>query len=399
VVDDLLLTGILLLPALALGLPTLVDTSALVKGLFRRRAAAGSTFGRQQPLLFLVPAHDEALLIDRCVRSLLGQDYPRSLLAVVVLADNCTDDTAARARTGGAQVLERVDQRERGKGHAIGWALQRLPLEQYAAVVIVDADTIVEPDYASALMAFAPLEGRAMQTFDGASNEFETWLTRMAGLLTRNRYDIALPLKVGAGLTCPMTGDGVVLGTGLLKEHPWRVATITEGWELYARLTLAGVAVDYAPRARLYAQETRDMGESGTQRQRWTSGRLAVLRLYWKKILTQPGIGFLQRLDLLAELTSLGPVVRGVLGVVGTGLTWWIQPPGTGAIAALYATAFLQPAVYSFISLSRHPQPGRTALAFLRFPLYAGWRLWVGLRAFLTTGRGRWVRTARRSEP
>ena len=56
---------------------------------------------------------------------------------------------------------------ERGKGHAIGWALDRLDLGRFAAIVIVDADTIVEPDYAAAICAWSPLRERALQTYDG----------------------------------------------------------------------------------------------------------------------------------------------------------------------------------------------------------------------------------------
>lgn len=394
---DVLWTVLLGIPALFLALPAVADLAAGLVGLFRR-AGPASQVQAAEPLLFLVPAHNESLLIERCVRSLLAQDYAADHLTVVVLADNCSDDTPARARAAGATVLERRDVDAAGKGHAIGWALERLPLETVAAVVIVDADTIVEPDFSRALMAFAPLGAKAMQTFDGASNEFETWLTRMAGLLTRNRYDIGLRIKERSGLSCPMTGDGIVLGTGLLRAHPWRVATITEGWELYARLTLAGVHVHYAREARLYAQETSSLGDSGTQRQRWASGRMAVLRMYWRKILTQRGVSPLQRLDLFAELTSLGPVMRGVLGAMGMALTWWVAPPGAAALALGYGSALLQPAVYSMVSLARHPEPGQTLKAFARLPVYAFWRFGVGIRALVAPGHGRWVRTQRRSE-
>lgn len=391
---------ILAIPAAFLALPALVDLLAFAYGaIARTRHARGTKASTREPMLFLVPAHDESLLITRCVRSLLSQDYPHDLLQVVVLADNCSDDTGAQAVAAGAVLMERNDTVDRGKGHAIGWALERLPLDQYAAVVIVDADTIVEPDYATRVAEFAPLGHRAIQTFDGASNEFETWLTRMAGLLTRNRYGIALPIKARAGLSCPMTGDGIVLGTGLLERFPWQVVTITEGWELYARLTLSGVKVDYAPKARLYAQEARSMGDSGTQRQRWTAGRLAVLRLYLRRILLEPRVAFLQRLDLVAELTNLGPVVRGLLGGFGLTLTLFSRPPGFLALAIAFSTAIVQPALYSLVSMARHPEPGATLLAFLRLPAYAGWRFYVGMRALFSPGQGSWVRTQRRQEP
>ena len=119
-------------------LPAIADFAMLLRGLGRRRPEPP----RQdpQPLVFIVPAHDEEMLVQRAVRSLLAQDYPRELLTVAVIADNCTDRTAELAREAGAMVLERSSATDRGKGHAIKWALENLPLERWAAVVIVDAD-------------------------------------------------------------------------------------------------------------------------------------------------------------------------------------------------------------------------------------------------------------------
>ena len=53
--------------------------------------------------MVLVPAHDEATLIARCVGSLKAQTYPADLYELIVIADNCTDDTAAVARAAGAE--------------------------------------------------------------------------------------------------------------------------------------------------------------------------------------------------------------------------------------------------------------------------------------------------------
>jgi cellulose synthase/poly-beta-1,6-N-acetylglucosamine synthase-like glycosyltransferase len=393
-----ILASLALLPlALVVALPAICDMWCLVR---RRRTgplpAAGET--PDSRIIFLVPAHNEALLIRRCVRSLLAQRYPRDGLMVAVVADNCTDDTAQAAREEGATVLERQSDTERGKGHAIAWALQQLPLARYAAVVIVDADTLVDDDYALYLASWAPLEEKAIQSYDGMSNEFENWLTRMAGVLTRNRYGIALPLKVKAGLSVPLTGDGTVLGSRLLERSPWSVATITEGWELYARYTLDGLQVIYEPRSRLYAQETRGLAQSRSQRERWTAGRLAVLRMYLGPIMTKGNAGLLQRLDLIAELTNLGPIMRAAIGVVGGALAAGAGLPGWAVLTALFATGVVQPGIYSAISLVNHPQPGRTISAFLRLPFYAVWRVAVGVRAFALSGRTLWVRTSRHEE-
>jgi cellulose synthase/poly-beta-1,6-N-acetylglucosamine synthase-like glycosyltransferase len=392
------LVSILLFPlALVIALPAICDLWCFFRAGLRQLPEEPDN-GGTQPLIFLVPAHNEAMLIRRCVRSLLAQRYPREHLMVAVVADNCSDDTAAAAREEGATVLERQSATDRGKGHAIAWALTQLPLDRYAAVVIVDADTLVDDDYALHLARWAPLEERAIQSYDGMSNEYENWLTRMAGMLTRNRYGIALPLKVKAGLSVPLTGDGTVLGTRLLARSPWSVATITEGWELYARYTLDGLRVVYEPRSRLYAQETRGLSQSRSQRERWTAGRLAVLRMYLGPILTHRGTSVLQRLDLIAELTNLGPIMRAAIGVAGALAAAGARVPLWPVLAILFATGLLQPAAYSAISLASHPQPGKTLIAFVRLPLYAVWRVAVGLRAFALSGKTLWVRTSRHEE-
>ena len=55
----------------------------------------------------IVPAHDEEAGIARTVQSLLAIDYPAVLRRVIVVADNCSDATAARASQAGATVLVR----------------------------------------------------------------------------------------------------------------------------------------------------------------------------------------------------------------------------------------------------------------------------------------------------
>src|SRR6516164_7739806 len=87
----------------------------------------------------IVPAHDEEGGISATVRSLLGVEYPAEKRRVVVVADNCTDSTAARAREAGATVLVRVDHERRGKGYALAHAFEHTLAEGAAeAVVVVD---------------------------------------------------------------------------------------------------------------------------------------------------------------------------------------------------------------------------------------------------------------------
>ncbi len=128
-------TAVLLPPALWTALPAVADAWTALAGGRGAPLPPVRKDGERPKLIFLVPAHDEELLIERCVKSLVTQDYPQDSYTVAVIADNCTDKTAARAREFGATVLERHDTSARGKHHAIAWALTQVPIDEYAAFI------------------------------------------------------------------------------------------------------------------------------------------------------------------------------------------------------------------------------------------------------------------------
>jgi glycosyltransferase involved in cell wall biosynthesis len=67
----------------------------------------------------IVPAHNEAAIIARTVKSLRAVDWPADRFRVLVVADNCSDNTAQVAREAGAQVLERHGSSHRGTCYAL----------------------------------------------------------------------------------------------------------------------------------------------------------------------------------------------------------------------------------------------------------------------------------------
>ena len=97
----------------------------------------------------IVPAHNEENVIEELVESLKGQDYPKDLYDIFVIADNCTDNTAEVARRAGAIVYERFDKKNKTKGYALDWFLKQKIEEDapYDAFCIFDADNIVDKNF------------------------------------------------------------------------------------------------------------------------------------------------------------------------------------------------------------------------------------------------------------
>src|SRR6516162_9620042 len=77
--------------------------------------------------LFVIPAHDEEESIAATVASCRGVSYDPALYRVIVIADNCTDRTAAVARAAGAETIERTDAQRRSKGHALEYFFAQRP--------------------------------------------------------------------------------------------------------------------------------------------------------------------------------------------------------------------------------------------------------------------------------
>lgn len=394
----LILGVVLLLIVLWLWLPNVVDAGALLKKRSGRTAERPIAVGARLPrLVFLVPANNEALLIRACVHSLLGMDYPSSRRRVIVIADNCTDETARIVRDAGAECFERFDHAARGKPHALAWMLRRLSLHDAEAYVVVDADTVVAPSFGRGLAALTPLEDIAVQAFVGTLNEWDNWLTRLAGVLARCRYQVTYPLRDVAGLHCPLTGNGMCIGRNLLTEDGWQAFSLTENWELYARYTAEGVPVRFAAAARLFTQQVRSLRQGSIQRSRWLAGRTWVLRTWASRILRSQRTNSLDKLATLAELAGLSPVLHLVVALATAALALLLPSPWRFTVAALALASLASQVVTTIAVLARHPQPATTAAAFLRLPMYAVWRASVAARTLLLPAPAEWRRTERHS--
>jgi cellulose synthase/poly-beta-1,6-N-acetylglucosamine synthase-like glycosyltransferase len=381
--------------AAVLLLPTVSDIVSLVRLPFRKRRPATRRSADPPRLLFLVPAHDEAGMIQSCVRSLMALRYPADRFRTVVVADNCTDRTAELARAAGAQSLERRDPKLPGKPRAIAWALTQLPVNEFDAVIVIDADTVVDPGFGSALAAVAPIADRAFQAYFDVRNPADSLLTRMATVLATANYRFAYALKRRVGVNAPLMGNGMCIGTGVLAAHGWKAFTIAEDWELYALYTTQGVAIEPLETAHLYAQEARSLEQSSTQRQRWTAGKLTVLGRLAGGLLRSRKIGPAQKLDAMAELTAVGPVLHLAVVIAVAALTALLRPPGADWLLIALVASVARPAVYTIAGLTVQPDPLRATLAFAFLPFYLVWRLGNAVAALRQLGDKPWVKTAR----
>ncbi|HEY0777639.1 MAG TPA: glycosyltransferase family 2 protein [Gemmatirosa sp.] len=345
----------------------------------------------------IVPAHDEAAGISATVASLLALDYPSAQYRVIVVADNCTDDTAARARAAGARVLERHDATRRGKGYALAHAYEACLAEGVAdAVVVVDADTVVSPNLLRAFASRFAAGEASVQAEYGVRNADASWRTRLMAVAFACYHTTRSLGRERLGLSCGLRGNGMGFSVDTLRRHPHQAFSRVEDVEYGIALGAAGVRVAYVPEATVLGEMPATAEAAQTQRERWEAGRAELVRRHvptlvraaWARKDRVP-------LDLAADLlvppltTLVAVTLTGTATAVAVTLLGWAGVIGVATWGAVLVCL----AAYVARGAALAGQGPRVLLDLAWGPAYAVWKLAVALRP--RTRGDAWVRTAR----
>jgi cellulose synthase/poly-beta-1,6-N-acetylglucosamine synthase-like glycosyltransferase len=388
------LTNLILLtlsvPAAAVALYLLLLTVLSSRAAPRKRSSGQLRFD------VIVPAHDEAAVIERVVASLRSLDWPTDRFRVIVVADNCGDATATLARAAGAEVLERRDGMRRGKGYALELAFRVSRERAWAsAVVVVDADSVVS---ANLLEAFAVrIEGSAtaVQAHYHVLNAGASWRTRLMSIALASFHQVRSRARERLQLSCGLRGNGWCVTHRLLREVPYQAFSVTEDLEYGIALGMAGHRVQYADEAGVAAAMVSDALAAGTQRQRWEGGRFRLIRDKSPALLRAAiGPGGRVCLDLALDLLVLP------LSYVALNVAVLILLAGLASLRVPAMAPWLWLGVASAWCLALYVLRGwklsgvgiRGLLDLARVPHFILWKVLLMLRARTSE---EWIRTKR----
>lgn len=385
--------GVLATPFLLLApLSDLACLLGSLKNARREQTVRSRTVAGRPQVLVLVPVHNEQRLLGSCLESLSRMRRGSADAEVIVLLDACTDRSAAICRAHATSFLEFGQSAPLGKARLLTLVGESDLPDRFDAVVVIDADTIVAPDFLHAIASHPDLQDVAQQGIHGIANPSDSWLTVLAELLVTIRYQGQLPLRQRAGVAVPLTGNGMCFGRNVVRQHGLSCRTIKEDLELYVRLALAGVRIVLAPKARVYAQEAASLSSARLQRERWGAGKWQIVAHYGGRMLTA-GLPLRQRLDALAEMTHQGPVVHAAVSLLlGVPLLIGTETRELGVLL-LVTPATL--AAWTCWGLWHSPRRREGLAALAALPAYAAWRLLVGLVALLRSPTLGWKRSPR----
>ncbi|HEV8691697.1 MAG TPA: glycosyltransferase family 2 protein [Ideonella sp.] len=390
-----LLLGLLGLALLVLVVPVLVFALQVAAACLpaRRQAVAATP---RPPLAVLVPAHNEALGIARTLQALKTQLRPGDRLLVV--ADNCSDDTAERARIEGAEVIERQHAEQRGKGYALAFGVDHLRAAPPALLAIVDADCLPDPGALDTLAAACVREGVPIQALYLMLHDSPPGLHgRVSAFAWRVKNWVRPRGAARLGWPCQLMGSGMVFPWALAERARWASASIVEDMQMGLVLSAEGHAPLFCEAARVHSFFPSSQAAAMQQRTRWEHGHLGMTLQQMPRLL---GLALRRgdwRLLGLALDLSLPPFALLVLLMTAlwavTGLVTWMVG---GAWLWQLATALLALlALAVAVAWAGWGRPVLGALDLLRAPWYALSKIALYAR-FWSRRQKDWVRTDRK---
>ncbi|MCS7312694.1 MAG: glycosyltransferase [Acidobacteria bacterium] len=358
-----------------------------------RDRPVGSSESRPLRFAVVIPAHDEADALAVTLPALERLAYPREAWQVFVIADACTDETAAITRQAGAVCLEKPGPAPQGKGRALQWfwACHGDRLQSFDVLVVLDADSRVEPSFLTALADAFHRGVERVQTWVQPVPESARWASVLAAYSEWLSQEVDDRACRYWGWPVRFRGTGMAFRVDTLRGRYPVLRTKVEDVEL----TLWGLrqgSIEFVPTAVVYDPKPATARGFTRQRARWLQGQWEVFRHYGRDIgrLLVRGMG-----TWACILALLGrPKVGALMGRLCLFLVVVFFLPTVGwlqkALTIFLGGALVVDVVYYGLGLLWADRPSLYARALIRAPLYVLLWLWSGLVA--VGSRHPWLR-------
>ncbi|MFZ5975827.1 MAG: glycosyltransferase family 2 protein [Bacillota bacterium] len=233
----------------------------------------------------VISARNEERVIGALLSSLQKQNYPRELIDIYVIADNCTDNTVGIAHSMGVNVYERTDTVHVGKGYALEWFFQQILAQKpndYDAFCVFDADNIVDTGFFSAMNHKLCCGEEIVQGYRDMKNPTDNWISMSYSFhYWSNNLLYHLP-RYNLGLSPLINGTGFMVSMNILKENGgWHTKTMTEDIEFSLINIAQGRKIGWATDAIVYDEQPLKFKQSYKQRMRWSVGHLQCFSAYF----------------------------------------------------------------------------------------------------------------------
>ncbi len=372
-------------------LPGALELLFLTVGSARKARQQGHGRPQNIRLGIVIPAHNEAGLIGRCVANIAASAPSPGYREIVVVADNCTDQTARLAVEAGARVLVRRDTERRGKGYALHMAFDQLQAEGFNAFLVIDADSLVSPNLVNEVVAHLGAGAAAVQCRYRVANESTSLRARLMDVAFLG-FNVLRPKGRAAWrISAGILGNGFGLSGETLQKVPYTAASIVEDLEYHLRLVIASERVDIINEATVFGEIPAGGAAARIQRSRWEGGRLRMASDWAPRLLAGIAHGQWRLIEPLLDLLTLPLAYQVMLLLCAIFLPAPFREYAASALAIIV--------LHVLFAAVLGGNPWKSIRALAAAPFYIVWKLTTLDAVLSASGRGaRWVRTGRDNE-
>ena len=297
----------------------------LLVGLFKKPMVFEAK--KQHRYAILISAKNEENVIAHLIHSILNQEYPKELIQVFVVADNCSDQTADVSRGAGATVYERYDSQQLGKGYALQYLLRQIDkdygLDTFEGYLVFDADNLLEKNYIQEINKVFDNGYRIITSYRNSKNYGSNWISAGTGLWFLREAKFINNARMQLGVSCLVSGTGFLMHRDIVKSNDgWNFFLLTEDVQFSVNSILKGEKIGYCGDAVFYDEQPLRFTDSWNQRLRWTKALYQVFYEYGSQLLKRffttasftcydvlitltPGFVFLASVLLIGVITAI----------------------------------------------------------------------------------------------
>jgi cellulose synthase/poly-beta-1,6-N-acetylglucosamine synthase-like glycosyltransferase len=318
-------------------------------------------YGPRPRVAVLVPAHNESNGLLPTLADIQAQLRPSDRLLVV--ADNCNDDTTAVARAVGAEVVERHDTSRLGKGYALDWGLRHIASDPPEFVIMIDADCRLEANAIDRLVEACAQSIRPVQALYLMRAPEQSAINHQVAEFAWRVKNWVRPLGLSAlALPCQLAGTGMAFPWAVVRAADLASGSIVEDLKLGLDLASAGHPPLFCPSAIVTSGFASSIKGAGIQHKRWEQGHIATILKLAPRLLVDAVVGrrwavMALTLDLVVPpLTLLAILSAGILAVSALATLLGLSSAAL-AISMVSLSAFTTAAILAWLKCGRDVLP------------------------------------------
>jgi cellulose synthase/poly-beta-1,6-N-acetylglucosamine synthase-like glycosyltransferase len=376
---------------------TIFFLEIFVATLISQRARGSPSLNMPRPRIgVLVPAHNESHNLLPTIADIKGQLSPGDRLLVV--ADNCSDDTAAIASAAGAEIVERNDMTKLGKGFALDWGIRHLGADPPSIIVIIDADCRLSAAALDQLAFATSAAGRPAQALNlmtaPAGSSINYQVAEFAWRVKNWVRPLGLHLL---RLPCQLVGTGMSFPWKIIRSRNLATGDLVEDLKLGLDLAAAGHPPLFCPAAIVKSAFPPTLKGATSQRERWEHGHVGLSFGQTPGLIGRALLSGNVNLLALALDIAVPPLTLlaflNALALLATSLAVFFGSTPLGLYAsAVSFSAFLIAVLLAWVTHGRDVLPARS-LPLVGSYIFA--KLGLYLRLLWYGPISRWTRTDR----